>query len=189
MTDPRIIRTRDSLQAAALEIAMSEEELPLNVAAITQRAGVNRATFYDHYDSPQSVVLAALARDLDVLRETDLALRDQAELPRDEIFRTAIKGVVTHITRFETIYRRSLANPVDGVTHHALSSHFAESIRLIIERQESFPENLNPVVAAEFVAHALVGAFEAWLTLPNLKQDAVVDSILASMPTWWHDLA
>ncbi|SJM62014.1 TetR/AcrR family transcriptional regulator [Gulosibacter sp. 10] len=167
---------------------MRDEPGPLTVAALTQTAGVNRATFYDHFESPQDVLLGVLAEDLDALRESDDALRKDPGLSRTAILRTALLGVVEHVRRFEPIYRRSLSNPADGVTHHALSSHFAESVRRILDRQDPPPPGLHLPIAAEFIAHALVGALEVWLAAPDLSEEELVDGILGCMPDWWASL-
>lgn len=188
MTDPRVLRTREALQAAALELAMSDDQKPVNVAAITQLAGINRATFYDHYSSPQEVLFKALSRDLDVLRYLDIERRADTSLPRLELLRTGLEGVVAHIRKFEPIYRRSFAHTSDGVTQNVLQDHFTVSIRQIIARQPAFPEGLNREVAAKFVGYALVGALEVWVLSDTLSERTLLDSVLESMPSWWNDL-
>lgn len=188
MTDPRVLRTREALQAAALELAMADDGKPLNVAAITQQAGINRATFYDHYSSPQEVLLKALSRELDVLRYLDIERRADREKPRLELLRTGMAGVVAHIRKYEPIYRRSFEHASDGLSQNVLADHFTVSIRQIIDRQPSFPEELNRDIAAKFVGYALVGAVEVWVLSDTLSEHTLLESILSSMPAWWNDL-
>jgi AcrR family transcriptional regulator len=47
--DRRIERTKEQLRIAVLELAETEDLGTLTVHDITRRAGVNRATFYQHY--------------------------------------------------------------------------------------------------------------------------------------------
>ncbi|MGH2549093.1 MAG: TetR/AcrR family transcriptional regulator [Thermomicrobiales bacterium] len=47
--DRRIERTKDQLRTAVLELAETVDLSALTVHDITRRAGVNRATFYQHY--------------------------------------------------------------------------------------------------------------------------------------------
>lgn len=188
MADPRVLRTRESLQAAVLELAMGDDAKSLNVAAITQRAGINRATFYDHYASVQDVLFAALSRDLDVLRYLDMERRADRSRPRLDLLRDALEGVVAHIRKFEPIYRRSFDNASDGVSQNVLAKHFTVSVRQIIDRQPAFPETLNHDIAAHFVAYAIVGALEVWVMNDNVSEKALLESVLASMPGWWNDL-
>ena len=47
--DPRVIRTRQLLQSALLELMQEKPFQSISVGDITQRATLNRATFYLHY--------------------------------------------------------------------------------------------------------------------------------------------
>jgi AcrR family transcriptional regulator len=58
--DPRVARTRASLQSALLELAQEEGLDAVTVGAITDRAGVNRSTFYQHYDDKDTLLADAL---------------------------------------------------------------------------------------------------------------------------------
>lgn len=168
---------------------MREGVKPLSVAAIAQLAGINRATFYDHYSSPQDVLFTALSSDLDVLRYLDIERRADTSLPRLKLLRDGLEGVVAHIRKFEPIYRRSFEDPTDGVTQNVLSKHFTVSVQQIIDRQPSFPDTVNRDVAAKFIGHAFVGAIEVWVMSDSLSEESLLSSILSSMPTWWNDLA
>ena len=46
--DPRIARTRGSLQEALLELARERELDDISVGDVAERAGVNRSSFYQH---------------------------------------------------------------------------------------------------------------------------------------------
>lgn len=188
MTDPRVLRTREALQAAALSLAMSEDAKPLNVAAITQLAEINRATFYDHYTSPQDVLFTALSRELDVLRDLDIERRADRSRPRLDLLRDGMESVVAHIRKFKPIYRRSFEHTSDGLSQNVLAEHFTSSILQIIDRQPSLPDNLDRNVAAKFVAYAFVGALSVWVIDDRLSEDTLLESIIASMPAWWNDL-
>ncbi|ULH18072.1 TetR/AcrR family transcriptional regulator (plasmid) [Deinococcus sp. KNUC1210] len=68
--DPRILRTRRSIQAA-FQTLLSEQGLaPLTVQDITARAGVNRATFYAHYQDKYTLFAQVLQEHLDALLVT-----------------------------------------------------------------------------------------------------------------------
>ena len=47
--DPRVKRTRQLLEQAFLQVASEKGFQAVSVQDITERAGVNRATFYDHF--------------------------------------------------------------------------------------------------------------------------------------------
>ncbi|WP_062321035.1 TetR/AcrR family transcriptional regulator [Halolactibacillus sp. JCM 19043] len=63
-TDPRIIRTRKSVVDALLAL-MSEREIEkITVKDITQKADVNRATFYHHFKDKQALLQYTLEEHL-----------------------------------------------------------------------------------------------------------------------------
>ncbi len=65
--DPRILRTRRSIQAA-FQALLSEHGLaPLTVQDITARAGINRATFYAHYQDKYGLFAQVIQGHLDGL--------------------------------------------------------------------------------------------------------------------------
>ena len=47
--DPRIKRTRALLEKAFMEVMIEKGFQAVSVQDITEKAGVNRATFYDHF--------------------------------------------------------------------------------------------------------------------------------------------
>jgi len=47
--DPRSIRTREQLRTALIQLAVEQHLSSLSIHAVTQRAGLNRTTFYLHY--------------------------------------------------------------------------------------------------------------------------------------------
>ncbi|MGY2896749.1 TetR/AcrR family transcriptional regulator [Deinococcus sp. UYEF24] len=65
--DPRILRTRRSIQDA-FQILLSERGLaPLTVQDITAQAGINRATFYAHYQDKYTLFTQVIQGHLDAL--------------------------------------------------------------------------------------------------------------------------
>lgn len=69
--DPRVIRTRQLLQAALLELMQEKPFQSISVTDLTRRATLNRATFYLHY-LDKFDLLAQSARDtfVAVIHET-----------------------------------------------------------------------------------------------------------------------
>ncbi|MEZ5190283.1 MAG: helix-turn-helix domain-containing protein [Schumannella sp.] len=58
--DPRIARTRRSLQEALLELARERELDDISVGDVAERAGVNRSSFYQHYADKETLLADAL---------------------------------------------------------------------------------------------------------------------------------
>lgn len=62
--DPRVVRTRNSIQSALKELLMERRFDEITVQDITERAGVNRATFYAHFQDKYDLLEGSLATDL-----------------------------------------------------------------------------------------------------------------------------
>jgi AcrR family transcriptional regulator len=58
--DPRIARTRRSLQHALFELARERGLDDISVADIAERAGVNRSSFYQHYSDKDTLLADAI---------------------------------------------------------------------------------------------------------------------------------
>src|SRR4051812_29698071 len=58
--DPRVLRTRRLLQDALLALARQKAFSEITVADVTDRATVNRSTFYQHYPDTDTLLADAL---------------------------------------------------------------------------------------------------------------------------------
>ena len=63
--DPRIERTTAALRTAVLELATEHDIDDVTVSQVATRAGINRATFYDHASSPAELLTGILRTELD----------------------------------------------------------------------------------------------------------------------------
>jgi AcrR family transcriptional regulator len=70
--DPRITRSRQMLEQAFIELLFQEGLEAVTVRDITQRAGVNRATFYAHFEDKYALFTHLIEKRLDELIQTRL---------------------------------------------------------------------------------------------------------------------
>lgn len=63
--DPRIGRTRHQLRAAVLALIEAGDRAGITVQEVTRRAGVNRATFYQHYRDKDELIEATIGELVD----------------------------------------------------------------------------------------------------------------------------
>lgn len=63
LTDARVIKTRNCIKAALVELLSEKKLRDITVSELAQRADINRKTFYRHFDCVQDVV-GALEQDL-----------------------------------------------------------------------------------------------------------------------------
>ncbi len=186
--DPRKQRSRDRLYAAVLALAADRPISDLTVTQIADAAGVHRSTFYEHADSPEALVEAALTAELDVLR--DELMKDRADAAA--ALATVTERVLHHILRHVAIYRRELADG-GGVLHAMLSRHFRGTTETLLERgRVEVPIVVDGVsaarvsdAAARFLADGTVGMIDGWLRHPSPRVADFLRVYLALLPDWW----
>ncbi|MEO7715066.1 MAG: TetR/AcrR family transcriptional regulator [Capsulimonas sp.] len=77
--DPRVVRTRDLLKGAMVALMREKSWREISVGDITQRATVNRTTFYAHFDDKDALLESCLR---DKCRR---ALAEVGSLRRDRV--------------------------------------------------------------------------------------------------------
>ena len=85
--DPRIARTRQSLQQALLALAREESLDAISVADIAARAGVHRSSFYQHYADKETLLADAIDSAVDDAAERSQATtlaRGAADVPDEQ---------------------------------------------------------------------------------------------------------
>ncbi|MDR7187283.1 AcrR family transcriptional regulator [Microbacterium sp. BE35] len=186
--DPRKQRSRDRLYAAALRLAEDRPIASLTVTQLADAAGVHRSTFYEHAESPEALVEAALTAELDVLR--DELMKDRSDAAT--AVATVTEGVLHHILRHVDIYRRELADG-GGALHAMLSRHFRSTTETLLDRGRveiavpvagATPASVSDA-AARFLADGTVGIIDGWLRHPSPRVEDFLRVYLALLPDWW----
>jgi AcrR family transcriptional regulator len=186
--DPRRQRSRERLYAAALELAAGRPMSEVSVTQVAEAAGVHRSTFYEHADSPQSLVEAALTAELDLLRDALMADRSDAATA----LVTVTRGVLEHVLHHADIYRRELSDG-GGALHAMLSRHFRGTTEALIERGrveiDVAVAGTRPAevadAAARFLADGTVGLIDGWLRHPRPQVEQFLRLYAALLPAWW----
>lgn len=186
--DARQRRSQTKLFAAILELADGSRVEELTVTQVASQAGVHRSTFYEHADSPATLLRAALQLELDDARQRYLSHVSNDSLPA--AIRDVTLAVLVHVQQHAGIYRRGLAD--GGTLHDFLSGHFQESARLLVEQGFLEPPTVPGVAhemlvdaSSRYVADGTVGAIAVWLENPGSPTDflSVVTELL---PRWWQ---
>ncbi|MFD2758038.1 TetR/AcrR family transcriptional regulator [Gulosibacter faecalis] len=186
MADPRTIRTRRALYRAVVELSAETPPNDITVAALTQAAGINRATFYDHYSSPIEVLVEVLRDDLDQAREADANSRGAADADLHDVYRTTMSRIIDHMRRHMPVYQRSITNDFDSTMMNVVGAHFVESIRLVLTTQDGLlPKGVQLEIAAGCIGYAVLGGLRAWLEQQQIGDDELLVSIERSLPEWW----
>lgn len=162
--DPRIRRTRRLLSEALVELCAEKKYASITVADITRNAGINRATFYLHFEDKDDLLARGFEGFLEELGES---FREQPEGMDDEAW---LQFRVVSLFNMLSQRRSFFLAMLSGVGASPLfekASSFLE--RFLIENR--FPrtrkdETANPIPApfiAKTIVSTLVGLVSWWL--------------------------
>src|ERR1700757_3847471 len=107
--DPRALRTRQKL-----------------VAAFPPPAGVNRPSFYSHFDSPEDLAIHALSELFDVVGDADIIRRAEHSVPAEEASRQALRDIVAFVYERRDSYARVLGPGAAPRLLRAVTEAFTE---------------------------------------------------------------
>ncbi|CVI24773.1 conserved hypothetical protein [Agrobacterium fabacearum CFBP 5771] len=188
--DVRFERTRARLAAAVIALASERDITTASVAELTRRAGINRATFYNHANSPIELLTRVLSADLDGLRREmieALALDRSALLDRG---RRILQGMIDHVLRYEGVYGIGHASSIFAL-RVVLAEHVEKSMQDILHyRPAVLPEKVSKALTlySAFLAHGVAGAFDAWLRLPSPRDPERLLAVVEDLyPSWFWD--
>jgi AcrR family transcriptional regulator len=186
-TDPRITRTIHALETAIVDLAAQQPISRITVAALADRAGVTRATFYNRYDSPLGLLIQVLYADLDRGHRREEELRAEGTYSAAEMLRLTTAEVADHVERFQAVYRQALGDPADRGMYEALVRHFADyALAFMARSADPDVPRANQTVVASFMAHGFAGAIVAWLGDDTVTKADLVDVAVACAPSWWR---
>jgi AcrR family transcriptional regulator len=158
--DPRVARTRLSLQEALLALARERPLDEVTIGDIAEHAGVNRSSFYQHYSDKETLLADALETAIDdVARNLDTSAADVARMPPELLV------YLEHIDHNAALYRRILGDRGSAV----VAARLRERIEGIVAEAVSaadvaeFRDVPTDVVAAAIAGTAL-GVITAWVS-------------------------
>lgn len=183
MTDARIIRTRAALHQAIIDLSSRKPLVEITVSELAELAGINRVTFYKHYDTPAETLAAALnARLVESLSEPGEHDSDRAAL----LQRTF--GVLDHIDEYHTLYSLAYRDHIEGTIPVMLAQHFSEIfLTYLTQRRKKKPAipDVDLDLAASFFASGITGSIHVWLTGGEMSRDRFTDNLDRLFPSWF----
>jgi AcrR family transcriptional regulator len=167
--DPRIARTRRSLQAALFELAREHPLDDITVGDIAERAEVNRSSFYQHYADKETLLADALD-----------AMADEAEASLPEHVDPsaapppAVAAYFAHIADHAELYRRVLGEHGSAVATARLRQRVEAIVRDEVTRSDDVTFGDLPVdVVAAGLTGSVLGIIGAWLSRDPLPAPEV----------------
>lgn len=165
-TDPRIIRTRQLIRDAFVELLQEMDIEKISVNRIAERATINRVTFYLHYrDIP--AMLEKMADDM--IEEIKTTLNNASpnqNFPKEAAW-TLMVNLLEHIAENAKFYKVVLASKRTPIFTDRLLKLLAESMTASLEREgsDSFisTAGIQNDIALWYISSALIGTIVSWL--------------------------
>lgn len=162
--DPRVLRTRKLIQDAFIELANEKGFDAVSVKDITERATINRATFYAHYED-KFALLTELTR---LAFEKNLSEHmPETDMSPELIIRRLISATLEYLIAFHKtcrIDREDVAGLID------------KTVRTVLQR--TVASMTETEMAATIVSAAVYGAAER-IQQTKGKTDAHLDEASA----------
>lgn len=167
MTDRRILRTRQVLEHALMDLIDEQGFAALTVQDITDRANIGRATFYLHYTDKDHLLLTIV----DSL-QAELLQRLQplttAEALTDDT--TLSAPIFAHIAQHERMYRALLSERGSAMAQQRLLALMARQAERLAVQPLLFaaPDaEMPPTFMATCLSGVLYAAIIWWLAQPQ----------------------
>lgn len=158
-TDRRIVRTRSQLSLALLALMQEKSFQNITIKDITDRADMNRATFYLHYGTKEELLFTSLESRFDKLVqsiEAGLINTPENQIWSDDTYdRLVFEHVAEHIDLYKVILDQ---NGMGSVIHRIIDYIAAVGLRNTLQ---SVSENTNIDIPHEVVSRHIAGSMFA----------------------------
>jgi AcrR family transcriptional regulator len=167
LEDLRVRRTRKLLQKALLEAASEKGFAHVTVRDITERAMVNRATFYRHYEDKYDL-LKQYMEDLSGMIDSEggaSSAEDGLELSADSP-PAGLVNLLKHMQANADFYRVMLGNQGDpAFCAQSFRDYIERGFRRMLSSQAPHADPARPPVdlTVSYILNAGIGAIVWWL--------------------------
>jgi AcrR family transcriptional regulator len=154
--DPRVRRTRQQLGQAFLEVVREKGFQALAVQDVTERAGVNRTTFYLHF--PDKYALAEFSIGQSARQDIERHLPDI-----DQLTLTNLRGLIFMVFEF---VRQSNAHPAvfDPQFNALVEAQVRQQVQALLQKGLQRAENqLDSQMTSTAASWAIYGVAQQWL--------------------------
>jgi AcrR family transcriptional regulator len=172
--DPRVRRTRLSLQQALGRLLETKEFEKISVQDIADAATLNRATFYDHYEDKFALLECMVAGQF-------LELLEKRGVQFDGNCSLALKAMVLGVCDFLAGIRGLECERQRQMEPHMESAVISVVRGMILEGlQRHPPENgVSSEMMATIVSWAIFGAAKEWVRTPGrCASDEIAETVV-----------
>lgn len=182
--DRRIRRTQKLLKDSLIELMQEKEFKNISVKDITDRADLNRGTFYLHYNDTYHL-LQQMQEDVlndfqDMINCYGHAFKGGTLLP---VLNPVIDYIVANAAVCRIMFENNASSDFADKFHHLIH----ENGRLIIREMYPDADETISVCFFEFVTYGLIGMLKQWIhtgmTLPKDKLAMLADKAVMGTAT------
>ena len=157
--DPRIARTRQSLQEALFDLARERGLDEISVADIAERAGVNRSTFYQHYSDKDTLLADAIDAVVEAAGSEIPALTEISPEPP-----AILLEYLRHVEQNAAVYARIFGEHGSPVVVARLRDRIQTIVidAVTTSHADTFGDIPSDVLAAG-LSGSVLGVLEVWL--------------------------
>ena len=172
--DPRVKRTRNLLKQAFIELMQEIGFRSITVQNITERAEINRATFYAHfadkYQLIEQVMIESFEQTLqDYISDTDTLCQD------------SLKRLIIGVCTFRQLQEDTQCHhPSDQEFRPILESKIQSHLyNIIFDWLNLYEERIeNTEITAATVSGAILGASLHWSKQQTIKIETVINQVI-----------
>lgn len=163
-TDPRIIRTRQLIKDAFVELLEEMDIEKMTVSKITERATISRVTFYFHYkDIPDMLEKMADSMIEDI---QNIIYNQREDKESNSVDWLMLTSLLEHFAENANFYKGTLGSKKTPIFIERLSMKVREMITKRIEQkgmQKLGEEEIQKDIAIWYGSSALIGTIVSWL--------------------------
>lgn len=165
-TDPRVLRTRRLLRDAFVELLEEMEIGKISVNRITERATINRVTFYLHYrDIPD--MLEKMADEMMENIRLIVTQTPENHNCREEVDSSMMVNLLEHIAEHAKFYKVVLATRQTSIFMERMFKLLTDAIASRMEKIQSESyiamAGVQMDIAVRYFSAALIGTVIEWL--------------------------
>jgi AcrR family transcriptional regulator len=175
--DRRVQRTRKQLYDALVTLILARGYDTVVVQDILDEANVGRSTFYAHFRDKDALLVSAIQRLEDMLRQVQDSDETQA-LAGDERVIGFSLAMFEHAHDSRRLYRALLGSEAASIVHRRIEKVIAEVVRREAKKLRSQRPALDGEVPRELLVHYVASTFMSvlawWLDQRTLLPPKVI---------------
>lgn len=164
-TDPRVVKTRNSLRKALVYLMRREKIEDISVQRITETANITRGTFYLHYKDKQDFIQSAMKEVLDDFFGLVMVDIDDRRLTKKRMVQVfslqkAFQYIETNADVFDVLLNSENNNGFYEQFYNRLANYLSKYGNVVNDQKQlKVPLNLQ----ISFIDSALLGLISHWL--------------------------